>query len=55
MKKAILTIVLLLAFVWCICPPVDDNLDWGWLLGEAIGFAVLFFCGHALKKYENNR
>ena len=51
MKKTILTIAVLLALVWCLGEPVDGNLDNGWLIGELIGFAVIFICGRALKKY----
>ena len=51
MKKAILTIMVLLALVWCMGEPVDGNLDLGWFIGELIGFAVIFFCGRKLSKY----
>ena len=51
MKKAILTIVLLLALIWCLCPPIDDNLDFSWLIGEIVGLAIVFICGHLLNKY----
>ena len=51
MKKTILTILVLLGLVWCLSEPVDGNLDLGWLIGEIAGFAVVFICGFALKKY----
>lgn len=51
MKKAILTTVVLLAVVWCLCPPIDDNLDFGWVIGELIGLAVIFIGGAALQEY----
>ena len=51
MRKAILTIFVLIAILWCMSEPVDGKLDWGWFIGELIGFAVIFFCGRGLRKY----
>lgn len=51
MKKAILRTLAVLAFFWCMCPPVDDMLDMGWFIGELVGFAVVAVCATALKKY----
>lgn len=51
MKKAILTLGVLLALLWCLGEPADGKLDWGWFLGEIIGFAVMLFCGYRLRKY----
>lgn len=50
MKKAILTAGLLLSLLWCLGEPADGRIDAGWLIGEIIGFAVMFICGRLLWK-----